>query len=669
MGRFHGGGHALLIALMMTASAVHAEMDVPVKVGGRELTFHVEDGVDLDVAVKQMSDKFKELLPQEMARITQENTLEVPVQISGEVVTLRITKGQDVQKKVEEFCQAYGLEDTSGITKEVMMRAASRGFVPLLTLPIQLNDKTGIEFPVYIGQNVRAAAAEFLQSHGVQPTQEIVSRVEKEVENRMVANRLQPLSKFVFKTSDEKDLPFNVFVGDNITQIVDAFIAQHQLPADSKLSIMDHVVQSMKAEGLMPLSEFPIIVDGVQRLLPLFTGETVPQAVDKFIRVHGIDPSAAEKLREGVRMRAEEEGVSPIAAYAVKVRDQEVTLPLFKGSKVTDAVANFGKKHGLTEQDVQTLQKDVQKNLQQRGLAPLVEFKFDIGGRQAVLPLFTGQNVTDMVTKFGEAYGIGSQALDEIFVEVNRVLRAQGLAPVAEFSISWGGKLLTLTVLEGEDLRQVVAKFAQANGIPSENAPEILRQVSAKLVADGQLPVASLPVTVGDQKLTLSIFKDQTPAQAAAKFCQDVGLDASVAATLEAGLTKRLKDSGVVPMTEFSIGFGDKQLQLPLYAGQNIPDAVRIFVEKHSIPATAVEGLVKEVTRRATAQGIVPVAGIPISVRGTEHTLQIYVGQDVGEQVEAFGRKHQIAAGDMPALLQAVKKVLDDLSKQAEPQP
>ena len=41
-------------------------------------------------------------------------------------------------------------------------------------------------------------------------------------------------------------------------------------------------------------------------------------------------------------------------------------------------------------------------------------------------------------------------------------------------------------------------------------------------VHDGLLPVAQLPVTVGDQKLNLSIYKDQTPAEAAAKFVQQV---------------------------------------------------------------------------------------------------------------------------------------------------
>jgi hypothetical protein len=53
----------------------------------------------------------------------------------------------------------------------------------------------------------------------------------------------------------------------------------------------------------------------------------------------------------------------------------------------------------------------------------------------------------------------------------------------------------------------------QAHGIPQENTPEILRQVSAKLVAEGKLPAAQLPVTVGDQKLTLSFFNTQTPGQ------------------------------------------------------------------------------------------------------------------------------------------------------------
>jgi hypothetical protein len=84
--------------------------------------------------------------------------------------------------------------------------------------------------------------------------------------------------------------------------------------------IQEHVVKSMRAEGLMPISEFPVSVDGVQQLLPLFVGDTVPQAVDKFMRTHGIDPVHTDTMNARVLQRAEEEGLSPIAAYTVNVR-------------------------------------------------------------------------------------------------------------------------------------------------------------------------------------------------------------------------------------------------------------------------------------------------------------------------------------------------------------
>lgn len=663
---------ALMLSMMLSthAEVTHSELEIPIKVGDLDLRLVVEDGTDMDAAVQQMSEKFQEMLTQELVRKTQESTLDIPVQISGTKVNLRIMKGNDVKAKTESFCKEHSLDDevTASLTKEVMMRAVSKGFVPLLTLPINLNEDTKLEFPVFIGQNLKASIVEFLQKHKVQPTDELVGKIEKEAQLRLVASGLQPLSQFVFKGSDGKDLPsLNIFVGDNITQNVANFVAQHQLPAESHTQIQEHIVKSMRAEGLMPISEFPVSVDGEQQLLPLFVGDTVPQAVEKFMRTHGIDPVHTDTMNARVLQRAEEEGLSPIAAYTVNVQNQPVTLPLFKGTKVSDAVGNFGKVHGLTADEVAFLHQDVQKSLQAKGLAPLVEFKFDIGGNQAVLPLFSGQNVTEMVYKFGEAHGIGSEALQDVFNEVNRVMREKGLAPVAEFTIAWEGKQLTLTVLEGEDLRQMVANFAQAHGIPQENAPEILRQVSAKMVAEGKLPAAQLPVTVGDQKLTLSFFNTQTPGQAVAKFCEQHGLDAAqMSPSLEAGLNNRLKDAGVLPLTEFTIGLGGTELKMPLFTGQKVADAVAVFVEKHSIPAAAVEGLVKEVTRRASTQGVIPFIGIPITVSGTEQVLSLYVGQDVAKEVEAFGQKHQVGAEDLSKLQTAVKQVLDDATKKTD---
>jgi hypothetical protein len=88
---------------------------------------------------------------------------------------------------------------------------------------------------------------------------------------------------------------------------------------------------------------------------------------------------------------------------------------------------------------------------------------FQVDGKPTKLPLFEGQNVTEQVLRFGDATGIKPDGLAKVFAEVNRGLRSQGLAPLAEFQIQYNGMSLPIQFHQGENLLSVVRTSIRAS--------------------------------------------------------------------------------------------------------------------------------------------------------------------------------------------------------------
>lgn len=83
--------------------------------------------------------------------------------------------------------------------------------------------------------------------------------------------------------------------------------------------------------------------------------------------------------------------------------------------------------------------------------------------------------------------------------------------------------------------------------------------------------------------------------QAVAKFLSENAVDPGLAQQLQLGLEVRMKDAGLIPMSNFAVGFDGKELSLPLFKGQKVEDAVKDFVLQHKLPENSVEGLTTEV--------------------------------------------------------------------------
>lgn len=128
------------------------------------------------------------------------------------------------------------------------------------------------------------------------------------------------------------------------------------------------------------------------------------------------------------------------------------------------------------------------------------------------------------VVKFGQAQNISPEGLEAVYAEVSKSLRKEGLAPVAEFTVNFKGRALPISFLQGESLELKVQRFAAQHGIPEEDIPEVLEQLTVDLVHAGLLPTAQLPVKIGARQLVLQVFKGETSQQASFSGREDKGL-------------------------------------------------------------------------------------------------------------------------------------------------
>jgi hypothetical protein len=76
---------------------------------------------------------------------------------------------------------------------------------------------------------------------------------------------------------------------------------------------------------------------------------------------------------------------------------EQADLPLYKGVPIQESISKFIQQHGVSPEEAPRLRMSVQKSLQDKGLAPITEIPFDVSGKRVVLPLFSGQNVTEQV--------------------------------------------------------------------------------------------------------------------------------------------------------------------------------------------------------------------------------------------------------------------------------
>ena len=73
-------------------------------------------------------------------------------------------------------------------------------------------------------------------------------------------------------------------MGDNLTETVVRQCSEAGVSLADSLQARDYALKEMQSQGLLPISEYPVQIDGKSAPLTVFAGESAEVALARFVR-------------------------------------------------------------------------------------------------------------------------------------------------------------------------------------------------------------------------------------------------------------------------------------------------------------------------------------------------------------------------------------------------
>ncbi|KAK3269724.1 hypothetical protein CYMTET_21846 [Cymbomonas tetramitiformis] len=478
------------------------------------------------------------------------------------------------------------------------------------------------------------------------------------------------LSFFAYPTCFAYTIP--VKVGDktyhvNVENGQDPSVAAASLLQDIQGSLQEEIARQSSLRKL--LLELDINLDGKAERLEFRKGDNFTQIVEGFVQTKGLSQEIAAKLQDEVTKRAKEKGAIPIFEQKVKVGNDVFLFQLFKDQNVEEAAMDFCTLHGLPADDVSAFIRDLRVEMVAKRVIPLAEFNFLVNGENLTLPLLVHDNVTETIAQFGEIHELSAEDLNDVKEQIEAQLSQEGIIPLVEYPITVDGKELPLAVYARETSKAAVSRFVRAFGLPADVAPRLEAEVQKRMIRNGHAPVAALPVTIGDTVKTLTIFNNRNLTQTIEVFGRSNGLRDDSLTKLESVVKQQLQTGGLLPLVEFNFEANGKSFSLPLFHSENVAEAVEKFAEQHALSRDLVPALQATLERELATQGVAPLAELTVQAYGRNLTLKVYEGDNIGQVVRAFVEIHSIPAEAVRPLEEAVLARLKPPPPQAAPGP
>ena len=298
----------------------------------------------------------------------------------------------------------------------------------------------------------------------------------------------------------------------------------------------------------------------------------------------------------------------PIIEIPLYVGTTRADFPVFEGENINTAAEKFGVAHGLTPEDLQTLKAEVTQRLVsvadsvKQSLdknAPLFEVPVGLeNGSVVPLRLYEGDDLLSAVTKFAEVQNIPEDFVPHLFEEVKKRVVSGGADQnsnpensesnqiVFDFPVTFDGETEHRVVLRrGDVVQDVVERMAvelsldddlKANFLESvvqrvKDAAQIADQAElASRAAAGKSPVYTIDVKRGEDTLPLRLYEGDVLEQAVHAFVQRHGIDNNVVPMLIERAMESIKQAAQIP-PEPAVDENGKQALVTLAVSMDAP--------------------------------------------------------------------------------------------------
>jgi len=249
-----------------------------------------------------------------------------------------------------------------------------------------------------------------------------------------------------------------------------------------------------------------------------------------------------------------------------------------------------------------------------------------------------------------------------------RVLREDAVIPWFITNVQVRGEDIEIPVFKGDDTDAVARRFVEMHGLGDEETAFLRKHLGREASKHRMVPLMRIPISVpGDQgDMHFELFHGDQVRDRVEAFSRENGLGSSASASLLEHATRFAAQAGLVPFARVTPSFQDaqgKQLpELQVWAGSNISEAVRDYVDDHMLTPEQERDVAEAVTSQGKGAGVLPLLSIGLQIESSVEdgaaavpaTFQLFEGDELSRAVDVFSERLNLTAEGHEALLARV---------------
>ncbi|KAG9415028.1 hypothetical protein AC1031_008452 [Aphanomyces cochlioides] len=506
----------------------------------------------------------------------------------------------------------------------------------LVSLPINV-DGSLKNLELMRGQTFERAALSFMEMNGLisdgvesQRSQEIISQLAGMLRENTAQQREIIVS--VPLTIDGVEQALTLYRDESTPDAVARFLRDAAMTEDAKLQahpqlleLLNYKLTELNADTQQQevIVSMPLTLAGVESTLTLYRGETVDDAVTRFLRDFPLSdadkaqarPQLAQLLTNKVAESSSQQEPPPqevLVSIPLTLGGVESTLTLSRGQSVIDAVERFLGGFSIADADRNQVRGELQQLLSNKvaelnsAREAILTIPLTIAGADLRLTLFEGEQPSDAITRFLDEARLSPDAraqarpqLDQLISTRLAELRQTRQEPVFEFDLTIDGRATTVRHFEGVDPLVEARAFAASLGITNEDVltrflPQVASEIQKRIdglstQAEAKKELFSIPLTVNNQAVVLVHYQGMTPTESAVNFLQQNGItDANVVDSYLPQIVELInsrlgQEETRKPLVSFPITIGDREQTCNYFEGDSPEVTAQLFLEANGL--------------------------------------------------------------------------------------
>uniref|UniRef100_A0A061S3U6 Peptidylprolyl isomerase n=1 Tax=Tetraselmis sp. GSL018 TaxID=582737 RepID=A0A061S3U6_9CHLO len=390
--------------------------------------------------------------------------------------------GDNVTAVAEEFAHAQGLSEaeTEELLSSLSLLAMQRRLLPMLTVPVSITlqdtgNTTKYALEIFHGDNIEGSVDNFLEPLDLEAGERARARESllAAATNAAHEKGILPIMKVDVEFGGSKET-IGVFKGDTPEEAVARFVKRRGVPedwSDDQAAQLAGAVSSRAVDmRMLPVMQLELQAGDRKVPLHLFKGDNISQRMDELGRELRLSPEDRAALETDVVSRAQARRLVPMMTIPVKLDgENEDQFHLFQGDSVKEAVADWAKARGLSEDDVAVLEQAATARATRERILPAMRVEIRIGGVPQELLLYSGDNITEAVQAFVERHGLTASDHEALGSHVSQRAVSERLLPehVIPIEVQTDGdapaSTSDLLIFKGDEIEDKATRFLQDN--------------------------------------------------------------------------------------------------------------------------------------------------------------------------------------------------------------